>query len=92
VVRVDRIQEANRPARCAGEEMPSFTDSSAGHASLPPVGFSSAIRMMRLRMFSGRRGRPTRDFHFQNSWKPLRCQPMSVSGPTITKALFQSNS
>ncbi len=42
----------------------------------PQVGFSSAIRTMSLRMFSGRRGRPTCDFHFQNSLKPLRCQPM----------------
>ncbi len=41
---------------------------------------------------AGRRGRPTRDFHFQNSLKPLRCQPIRVSGLTITKALFQWNS
>jgi hypothetical protein len=72
--------------------MPSFTDSSAATRACPQVGFSSDIRMMSLRIFSGRRGRPTRDFQFQNSWKPLRCQPMSVSGLTITKALFQSNS
>jgi hypothetical protein len=46
--------------------MPSFTDSSAATRACPQVGFSSAIRMMSLRMFSGRCGRPTRDFHFQN--------------------------
>ena len=72
--------------------MPSFTDSSAATRACPQVGFSSAIRVMSLRMFSGRRGRPTRDFHFQNSLKPLRCQPIRVYGLTITNALFQSNS
>ena len=40
-------------------------------------------------MFSGIRGRPACDFHFQNNWKPLRCQPISVSGLTTTKASFQ---
>src|SRR5947208_2133081 len=28
--------------------------------------------------------------HFQNNWKPLRCQPIRVSGLTMTKASFQS--
>jgi hypothetical protein len=28
----------------------------------------------------------------QSSWKPLRCQPIRVSGLTITNAFFQSNS
>ena len=40
-------------------------------------------------MFSGIRGRPACDFHFQNNWKPLRCQPIRVSGLTMTKASFQ---
>jgi hypothetical protein len=72
--------------------MPSFTDSSAATRACPQVGFSSAIRTMSLRMFSARRGRPTPAFYFQNSLKPLRCQPIRVSGLTITKALFQWNS
>jgi hypothetical protein len=41
-------------------------------------------------MFSGIRGRPACDFHFQNNLKPLRCQPIRVSGLTMTKASFQS--
>jgi hypothetical protein len=40
-------------------------------------------------MFSGIRGRPACDFHFQNNLKPLRCHPISVSGLTITKDSFQ---
>jgi hypothetical protein len=39
--------------------MLSFTDSSAATRACPQVGFSSAIRTMSLRMFSGRRGRVT---------------------------------
>ena len=37
-------------------------------------------------MLSGIRGRPACDFPFQNNLKPLRCQPIKVSGLTITKA------
>ena len=44
---------------------------------------------MSLRTFSGIRGRPACDFHFQNNLKPLRCQPIRVSGLTMTKASFQ---
>jgi hypothetical protein len=51
--------------------MPRFTDSSAATRACPQVGFSSAIRTMSLRMFSGRRGRPTRDFHFQKQLETL---------------------
>ena len=40
-------------------------------------------------MFSGIRGRPACDFPFQNNWKLLRCQPIRVSGLTMTKASFQ---
>jgi hypothetical protein len=29
------------------------------------------------------------DFPFQNNWKPFRCQPIRVSGLTMTKASFQ---
>jgi hypothetical protein len=61
------------------------------HARLAQVGFPCAICTMSLRMFSGIRGRPACDFHFQNNLKPLRCQPIKVSGLTITntKASFQ---
>jgi hypothetical protein len=55
------------------------------HARLAQVGFSCAPTMS-LRMLSGSRGRPARDFHFQNNLKPLRCRLISVSG---LKAPFQ---
>src|SRR5215469_4075011 len=70
--------------------MPSFTESSEATRACPQVGFSRAICTMSLRMFSGIRGRPACDFHFQNNLKPLRCQPIKVSGLTMTKASFQS--
>jgi hypothetical protein len=41
-------------------------------------------------MFLGSFGLPGRDFIFQNSLKSRRCQPISVSGLTITKANRQS--
>ena len=37
----------------------------------------------------GRPGFPRRDFHVQKSLNPLRCQPMTVSGLTITRAWRQ---
>src|SRR5262249_18736741 len=55
--------------------MPNFTESSEATRAWPQVGFSCAICTMSLRMFSGIRGRPACDFHFQNNLKPLRCQP-----------------
>src|SRR6516225_9016203 len=70
--------------------MPSFTESSEATRAWPQVGFSCAICTMSLRMFSGIRGRPACNFHFQNNLKPLRCQPIKVSGLTMTKASFQS--
>jgi hypothetical protein len=39
---------------------------------------------------AGMRGRPGRDFHFQKSLNALRCQPIRVSGLTMTRALLQS--
>jgi hypothetical protein len=40
----------------------------------------------------GTRGRPReRDFHFQNSRNPLRCQRINVSGLTMVRAVLQSN-
>ena len=68
--------------------MPNFTESSAATRACPQVGFSFAICTMSLRMFSGSRGRPACDFHFQNNLKPLRCQPIKVSGLTIHQGLF----
>jgi hypothetical protein len=56
----------------------------------PQVGFSCAICTMSLRMFSGSRGRPACDFHFQDNLKPLRCQLISVSSLTMTKASFRA--
>ena len=43
------------------------------------------------RISSGTFGLPLRDrdFHFQNKRKPARCQPITVSGFTITEA-FQN--
>src|SRR5215470_4313294 len=70
--------------------MPNFTESSEATRAWPQVGFSCAICTMSLRMFSGIRGRPACDFHFHNNLKPLRCQPIKVSGLTMTKASFQS--
>jgi len=70
--------------------MPNFTESSEATRAWPQVRFSCAICTMSLRMFSGIRGRPACDFHFQNNLKPLRCQPIKVSGLTMTKASFQS--
>src|SRR6516225_9004165 len=68
--------------------MPNFTESSEATRAWPQVGFSCAICTMSLRMFSGIRGRPACDLHFQNNLKPLRCQPIKVSGLTMTKASF----
>src|SRR5215469_15219595 len=70
--------------------MSNFTESSEATRAWPQVAFSCAICTMSLRMFSGIRGRPACDFHFQNNLKPLRCQPIKVSGLTMTKASFQS--
>src|SRR5215468_6206314 len=39
---------------------------------------------------SGRPDRPWRTFHVQNRRKPCRCQPITVSGLTITRAERQS--
>ncbi len=50
-------------------------------------GFSRLMRLMRARTSRGIGGRPPprrRDFHVQYTRKPFRCQPMTVSGVTIT--------
>ena len=54
--------------------------------------FSRDIRRTRSRISldtGGRPGFPRRDFHVQKSLNPLRCQPMTVSGLTITRAWRQ---
>src|ERR1700737_3777698 len=60
--------------------------------SSPQVGFSPTLRTINWRIFPGSRGLPTRHFPFQNRLNPLPCQPIRVSGLTITNASFQSNS
>jgi hypothetical protein len=53
--------------RCRGD-----ADSSAATRLSPKSDFLVPICTMSLRMFSGSRGRPACDFHFQNIWKPWR--------------------
>ncbi len=56
-------------------------------------GFSWLMRLIRARTSRGIGGRPPlhwRDFHVQYSRKPFRCQPMTVSGFTITSISRQS--
>ena len=59
----------------------------------PQSGFSRLILRINSRTSFGTAGRPgwpERTFHVQNSRKPLRCQAMTVSGLTMTKADRQS--
>ena len=54
--------------------------------------FSRDIRRTRARISldtGGRLGFPRRDCHVQKSLNPLRCQPMTVSSLTITRAWRQ---
>ena len=53
----------------------------------PDSGFSRLMRLMRARTSRRICARPPlcrRTFHVQYSRKPFRCQPMTVSGFTIT--------
>ena len=52
-----------------------------------PEGIGKVISRINWRISSGTFGLPLRDrdFHFQNKRKPARCQPITVSGFTITK-------
>ena len=77
-------------AHCTWRNIDTQLHRSADTRTCPQVGFSCAICRMSLRMLSGSRGRPACDFPFQNDWKPSRCQPIRVSGLTMTKASFQS--
>jgi len=61
------------------------------HSPLTPVGYSFAMRTINSRISPCRGGRPERALQRQNHWKPLRCQPIRVSGLTITRALLHSN-
>src|SRR5262249_41969983 len=72
--------------------IPSLSESSSATRSCPQVGLLVAISAISRRMSFGSRGLPARDRQLQNSLKPLRCQRIRVSGLTITRASFQSNS
>ena len=72
-------------------EKPSFK-SSPWIRGAPHRVFSRDIRRTRSRISLDTGGRPgfrRRDFHVQKSLNPLRCQPMTVSGLTITRAWRQ---
>ena len=72
-------------------EKPSFK-SSPWILGAPHRVFSRDIRRTRWRISLDTGGRPgflRRDFHVQKSLNPLRCQPMTVSGLTITRAWRQ---
>ena len=72
-------------------EKPSFK-SSPWIRGAPHRVFSRDIRRTRWRISLDTGGRPDflrRDFHVQKSLNPLRCQPMTVSGLTITRAWRQ---
>ena len=72
--------------------MPSLRSSPWMRAA-PPSGFSRLIMRNRSRMSfrtAGRLGCPRRTFQVQNSRKTLRCQAMTVSGLTMSKAVRQS--
>ena len=72
-------------------EKPSFK-SSPWIRGAPHRVFSRDIRRTRSRISldtGGRPGFPRCDFHVQKSLNPLRCQPMTVSGLTITRAWRQ---
>lgn len=43
---------------------------------------------MSWRKSGGIRGRPGRDFHFQNRGNALRCQPINVAGLTTSSGLM----
>ena len=72
-------------------EKPSFK-SSPWIRGAPHRVFSRDIRRTRWRISLDTGGRPgflRRDFYVQKSLNPLRCQPMTVSGLTITRAWRQ---
>ena len=72
-------------------EKPSFK-SSPWIRGAPHRVFSRDIRRTRWRISLDTGGRPgflRRDFHVQKSLNPLWCQPMTVSGLTITRAWRQ---
>ncbi len=60
--------------------------------SSPQSGFSVAMRRISWRSSSGIGGRPGLDLMRQNSRQPARCQRISVSGRTTTRASRQSKS
>src|SRR6516162_6873904 len=61
--------------------------------SSPQAGLSLPIFRISFWSSAGIRGRPRdRDFRFQNSRKPCRCQRTNVSGLTIVRACRQGKS
>ena len=91
------VQKSLNPLRCQpmtaawDMEKPSFK-SSPWIRGAPHRVFSRDIRRTRWRISLDTGGRPgfrRRDFHVQKSLNPLRCQPMTVSGLTITRAWRQ---
>jgi len=71
--------------------MPGFNDSPWMRGA-PHNGLSRLVRWLSSRIsceVRGRGGFPWQDFHFQNRPNPWRCQPMTVSGSTMTRASFQ---
>ena len=72
--------------------MPSFSSNSLAMRSSPQSGFSVAMRRISWRSSSGIGGRPGRDLKRQNRRQPARCQRISVSGRTTTRASRQSKS
>ena len=71
---------------------PSFNSNSLAIRSSPQIGFSVAMRRISRRSSSGIGGRPGLDLMRQNRRQPARCQRISVSGRTTTRASRQSKS
>src|SRR5215831_7167048 len=102
VVTFARIGYAIRPTtgnwRNEDFHLARFAALSAAHSSSKlfrtrQSGFSRLIRRIRSRTSRetpGRPGFPQRTFHVQKRRKPLRCQPITVSGLTMASAERQS--
>ena len=73
--------------------IPSFSRISAAILSSPQVTFCSTTYTMNFWSSTGIRGRPCLLlFQRHKKRKPFRCQPIIVSGFTMTKASFQAKS
>ena len=70
---------------------PSLSSNSSAIRFSPQLGFSAAIWRITSLKLPDNGGLPTgRDFHRQNRRKAFRCQPIKVTGLTMTKASRQS--